>query len=179
MPARGALRSCPVHEPSTPTVEAAIALGSNRSRHGLDPGAILRAAIAAIHRLPRTGPGPISSLIRTAPVGPVDQPEFVNGAMLITTSLPARELLASLLAIEQSFGRERGREQRWGPRTLDLDLLLYGEDVIDEPGLRVPHPRMHERAFVLVPLAEIAPDRIVPGTGRTVRQLRESLGHPA
>ncbi len=106
----------------------------------------------------------VSELRETDPVGMVDQPRFLNGAASIDTALSARELLDTLLAIERSLGRERG--ERWGPRTIDLDLLLYGDDVVDEPGLRVPHPRLHERRFALEPLAELDPELVIPGRGR-------------
>ena len=102
-----------------------------------------------------------------------------NGAALIHTTRPARALLGDLLEIERSRGRDRSGERRWGPRTLDLDLLLYGDLVIDEPGLTVPHPHLHERAFVLVPLERIAGGMTVPGpgglAGRTVRELLAAL----
>jgi 2-amino-4-hydroxy-6-hydroxymethyldihydropteridine diphosphokinase len=91
------------------------------------------------------------------------QPDFVNAAALLDTTLEPRALLDALLGIERAFGRER--RERWGPRTLDLDLLLYADAVIDVPGLHVPHPHLHERAFVLRPLADIAPDAMVPGQG--------------
>ena len=105
----------------------------------------------------------VSQLRETDPVGMVDQPRFLNGAVRIDTSLPPRELLELLLGIEQSLGRVR--EERWGPRTVDLDLLVYGDLTVDEPGLRVPHPRVHERRFALEPLAELDPQLVVPGLG--------------
>jgi 2-amino-4-hydroxy-6-hydroxymethyldihydropteridine diphosphokinase len=106
----------------------------------------------------------VSQLIETDPVGYVDQPRFLNGVAALETELPPRALLERLLEIERSLGRTRDGP-RFGPRTIDLDLLLYGDEQIDEPGLTVPHPRMHERRFVLEPLAELAPDLIVPGGG--------------
>jgi 2-amino-4-hydroxy-6-hydroxymethyldihydropteridine diphosphokinase len=106
----------------------------------------------------------VSTLRETEPVGVGDQPRFVNGAAELETSLAARELLDRLLAVEQRFGRVRFPGEH-GPRTLDLDLLLYGDEVIDEPELHVPHPRLHERRFVLEPLAELAPGLVVPGRG--------------
>lgn len=106
----------------------------------------------------------VSELRETDPVGVVDQPRFVNGAAAVETVLPARDLLDTLLAIERSLGRER--VERWGPRTVDLDLLLYGDEIVDEPGLHVPHPRLHERRFVLEPLAELDPELVIPGRGR-------------
>ncbi len=107
----------------------------------------------------------VSTLRETEPVGVGEQPLFLNGAALLETTLGARELLARLLAVEQRFGRVRVPGEH-GPRTLDLDLLLYGDETIDEPGVTVPHPRLHERRFVLEPLAELAPDLVVPGRGR-------------
>ena len=105
----------------------------------------------------------VSQLRETDPVGMVDQPRFLNGAVGIDTSLPPRALLELLLRTEQSLGRVR--EERWGPRTVDLDLLVYGDLILDEPGLRVPHPRLHERRFALEPLAELDPELVVPGLG--------------
>jgi 2-amino-4-hydroxy-6-hydroxymethyldihydropteridine diphosphokinase len=124
----------------------------------------LRAGFAALAQLPHTQLIARSSLYRSAPVGYADQPDFVNAAAAISTALGARALLDALLAIERVHGRVRAFAN--APRTLDLDILLYGEHVIDEPGLSVPHPRMHQRAFVVVPLAEIAPQAVVPGRGR-------------
>jgi 2-amino-4-hydroxy-6-hydroxymethyldihydropteridine diphosphokinase len=106
----------------------------------------------------------VSQLRETDPVGVVDQPMFLNGAVALETSLSARDLLALLLAVERELGRVRA--ERWGPRTVDLDLLVYGDDVVDEPGLRVPHPRVRERRFALEPLAELDPDLAIPGLGR-------------
>ncbi len=108
-----------------------------------------------------------SKLYATEPWGNRDQPDFINAVAVLDTPLSARELLDALLLIERNAGRERSGE-RWGPRTLDLDILLYGDSRIDEPALHVPHPRLHERAFVLVPLAEIAPLLYIPGAGRVV-----------
>jgi 2-amino-4-hydroxy-6-hydroxymethyldihydropteridine diphosphokinase len=105
----------------------------------------------------------VSELRETEPVGPVEQGPFVNGAVRLATELSPRQLLERLLAIEQRLGRVR--KERFGPRTIDLDLLVYGHEVIDEPGLIVPHPRLHERRFALEPLADLAPDLVVPGRG--------------
>jgi 2-amino-4-hydroxy-6-hydroxymethyldihydropteridine diphosphokinase len=107
----------------------------------------------------------VSSLRSTPPVGYEAQPRFLNGAVLIETELDPRTLLDRLLSIERQFGRVRGVGPRFGPRTLDLDLLLYGDEVIDEPGLVVPHPRLHERRFALEPLAELDPSLEIPGHG--------------
>jgi len=112
----------------------------------------------------------VSSFRETDPVGKVDQPRFVNAAAALETSLRPRELLERLLDVERSLGRDRAVEERWGPRTLDLDLLLYGGESIDEPGLEVPHPRLAERAFVLEPLLELDPDLRLPD-GRPLRDL--------
>lgn len=117
---------------------------------------------AAIARLPDVVG--VSELRETEPVGVAEQPTFLNGAVVIETELPVRELLAELFAIEQALGRER--RERWGPRTIDLDLLLYGDETVDEPGLTVPHPRLHERRFVLEPLLELDLELVVPGRGR-------------
>jgi 2-amino-4-hydroxy-6-hydroxymethyldihydropteridine diphosphokinase len=106
----------------------------------------------------------VSELRETEPVGMVDQPRFLNGAVLVDTTLSPGALLDLLLEVERSLGRVRG--ERWGPRLVDLDLLLYGDEVIDEPGLRVPHPRLHERRFALEPLAELDPQLEIPGRGR-------------
>jgi 2-amino-4-hydroxy-6-hydroxymethyldihydropteridine diphosphokinase len=111
----------------------------------------------------------VSTLRETEPVGVGEQPPFLNGAVALETSLGARGLLERLLAVEQRFGRVRVAGEH-GPRTLDLDLLLYGDETIDEPGLSLPHPRLHERRFVLEPLAELAPGLVVPGRG-TVESL--------
>lgn len=143
---------------------ACIGLGANLG----DAEATVRAAIAALDRLPSTRLLAASRLYRTPAWGNEDQPPFVNAAATVATALPAPALLAELLRTEQRFGRTRTPGERWGPRSLDLDLLLYGEQVIDLPGLQVPHPYLHERAFVLLPLAEIAADARIPGHG-TVR----------
>ena len=140
---------------------AFVGLGSNLG----DREATIRAAVAELAATDGITVAAVSSLIDTEPVGNVDQPRFLNGVAALETSLPARELLGLLLAVEALFGRDRGAVPAHGPRTLDLDLLIYGEAEIDEPGLRVPHPRLHERGFVLGPLAELAPALEVPGRG--------------
>lgn len=112
----------------------------------------------------------VSQLRETEPVGVVDQPAFLNAAVAVDTSLDARALLDVLLAIERELGRVR--TERWGPRTIDLDLLVFGDETIDEPGLRVPHPRLGERRFALEPLAELAPELVVPGLGRVADALQ-------
>ncbi len=106
----------------------------------------------------------VSTLRETDPVGYLDQPSFLNGVAALETELPPRELLERLLDVERELGRTR-EGPRFGPRTIDLDLLLYGETEIDEPGLTLPHPRMHERRFVLEPLAELDPALVIPGRG--------------
>ena len=147
------------------TLEIAyIALGSNLEQ----PQRQLQAGFDALARLPDTQLMAKSSLYRSAPVGYANQPDFVNAVAAIRTAMEPRALLDALLAIEREHGRVR--EFPNAPRTLDLDIALYGERVILDPGLTVPHPRMHQRAFVMVPLAEIAPDARVPGHGR-VRDL--------
>ncbi|MFL5911753.1 MAG: 2-amino-4-hydroxy-6-hydroxymethyldihydropteridine diphosphokinase [Gaiellaceae bacterium] len=140
---------------------AYIGLGSNLG----DREATIRAALDALAAEPGITVAAVSSLIDTEPVGVVDQPRFLNGVAALDTDLPAGALLDVLLAVEQRFGRRREASLPQGPRTLDLDLLLYGDAEIEEPGLRVPHPRLHERAFVLGPLAELAPSLEVPGKG--------------
>lgn len=151
---------------------AAVGLGSNLG----DRRAHIDAAFLGLGALPSTRVLARSTLIETEPVGPAGQGLYLNGAALIETALDPRALLAAMLEIERSRGRERCASQRWGPRTLDMDLLIFGDRVIDEPGLTVPHPRLHERRFVLEPLAEIAPGLLVPGVGASVRTLLDRLG---
>lgn len=153
------------------TIRASIALGSNLGERE----AMIALGFAGLAALPHTRLIARSRIIETAPVGPVAQGAFLNAAAVVETSLAPRELLAALLRIETEAGRDRGKEQRWGPRTLDLDLIFYCDVVIDEPGLILPHPRMHERAFVLQPLAEIAPEVVHPKLKRTVLQLFQQL----
>jgi 2-amino-4-hydroxy-6-hydroxymethyldihydropteridine diphosphokinase len=151
---------------------AYIALGSNLG----DREATLESAVRQIGSLPGTRLLARSSWIQTDPVGVEEQPAFLNGAVEIETSLAPRRLLEGLLTIEAAHGRRREEGSRWGPRTLDLDLLLYGTRVIQEGGLRVPHPRLVERAFVLVPLSEIAGHALIPTLGLTVDEALERLG---
>jgi len=113
----------------------------------------------------------VSEIRETEPVGPIEQGPFLNGALRVETDLGPGELLEVLLAVEQHLGRVR--EERWGPRTIDLDLLLYGDEALDEPGLTVPHPRLHERRFALEPLADLAPSLEIPGRGRISALLAE------
>jgi 2-amino-4-hydroxy-6-hydroxymethyldihydropteridine diphosphokinase len=141
---------------------AYVALGANLG----DPVATVRAACSALRKLPDTRFLAVSSLYRTAPVGLRNQPDFINAVAALEVDsavLPAPSLLACLFAIETQFGRVRS--VRNAPRTLDLDLLLYGAVQLDLPDLTLPHPRITERAFVLAPLAEIAPDLVIPGRG--------------
>jgi 2-amino-4-hydroxy-6-hydroxymethyldihydropteridine diphosphokinase len=126
----------------------------------------VRRALAELGTIPGCAPGPRSSLYASSPVGPVDQPEFVNAVAAVTTTLAPLALLAALQAIEQAHDRVRDGT-RWGPRTLDLDLLICGESQLHTPALELPHPEIARRAFVLVPLAEIAPaGLLIPGQGR-------------
>ena len=138
---------------------AYVALGANLD----DPQAKVRAALDALTHLPQSKVLARSSLYRTAPVGLAGQPDFVNAVAELETELPADDLLEALFAIERYFGRVRMAKN--GPRTLDLDLLLYDALTVDTPHLHLPHPRLHLRAFVIVPLAEIATDCALPGRG--------------
>jgi 2-amino-4-hydroxy-6-hydroxymethyldihydropteridine diphosphokinase len=141
---------------------AFVALGANLGeREGT-----IRAAVRELGETPGVRVLAVSALIDTEPVGVVGQPRFLNGVAALETDLAARDVLDLLLRVERRHGRVRDEAEPHGPRTIDLDLLLYGEDEIDEPGLTVPHPRLHEREFVLGPLAEIAPGLEVPGKGR-------------
>jgi 2-amino-4-hydroxy-6-hydroxymethyldihydropteridine diphosphokinase len=148
-------------------VIAAIGLGANLN----DPAAQVEFAFAELDRLPATRLLARSSLYASAPVGYVDQPDFVNAVALVETRLAPRALLAGLLDIEHRHGRERSF--RNAPRTLDLDLLLYGNAHFHEEGLSLPHPRMSERAFVLLPLLEVYPDCVIPGRGRAADWLAQ------
>ena len=148
------------------SVTAYIGLGANLE----DPVAQVAAGVAALAALPRTRLIAQSSLYRTAPVGYADQPDFINAVAAVATELSPRALLDAMLATEQRHGRVRTFPN--APRTLDLDVLLYGQMQMHEDGLTIPHPRMHERAFVLVPLAEIAPRCVIPGRGAVGELLR-------
>jgi 2-amino-4-hydroxy-6-hydroxymethyldihydropteridine diphosphokinase len=141
-------------------VTAFIALGSNLG----NPAGQIRSALHSLGKLPDTRLVRESSFYRNPPEGGLDQPAFVNAVVEIETRFAPRALLDRLLEIERAHGRVRDYPN--APRTLDLDIVLYGNSEIQEPGLTVPHPRMTERAFVLTPLAEIAPDAVVPGKGR-------------
>ncbi|NMF91127.1 2-amino-4-hydroxy-6-hydroxymethyldihydropteridine diphosphokinase [Aromatoleum petrolei] len=150
-------------------VRAFIALGANLG----DAAATLDSAFAALDALPGTRLIARSGLYRTAPIGVTAHPDYLNAVAEVETTLPARKLLNTLLTLEALHGRTR--ETELAPRTLDLDLLLYGDASISQPGLEIPHPRMHQRAFVLVPLAEIAPDTAIPGHGRAA-DLLDAVG---
>jgi len=143
-----------------PAAIAFIGLGSNLA----DPLVQIRQALVELESISGTRITARSSLYRTSPVGYLEQPDFINAVASVQTTLKPRALLAALLVIENRHGRMR--TTRNAPRTLDLDLLLYGDEVLDQHGLTLPHPRLHERAFVLAPLAEIAPGAMVPGRGR-------------
>lgn len=150
-----------------------VGLGSNLD----DPIAQLRTAKSALSMLPRTRLERCSSFYRTAPVGYTEQPDFFNAVCRLSTELDAATLVEHLLAIEVRHGRVR-RKQKWGPRTLDLDLLLYDQFVMSTPGVTVPHPRLHERAFVLYPLSELDQDLIVPGRGEVTELLAACREQP-
>jgi 2-amino-4-hydroxy-6-hydroxymethyldihydropteridine diphosphokinase len=145
---------------------AYLGLGSNLG----DREANLR---GALERLEELGPLRVSSFRDTDPVGIPDQPSFLNAAAELETELSPRDLLARLLEIEAELGRDRSLERRWGPRTIDLDLLLYDDEELDEPGLTVPHPRLAERRFVLEPLHELAPELLLPD-GRRIQDLLDA-----
>jgi 2-amino-4-hydroxy-6-hydroxymethyldihydropteridine diphosphokinase len=148
---------------------AFVGLGSNLG----DRSTMLEAAVADLERLPGTRVRAVSSFRDTTPVGLTDQPRFLNAVAELETDLTARALLDELLDIERAYGRDRAGVPPGGPRTIDLDLLLYGSERIDEPGLEVPHPRLHERAFALEPLSEVAPGLEVPGHGAVEAVLAE------
>lgn len=146
-----------------------VGLGSNLGDRELN----LR---RALERLEELGPVRASSIRETDPVGVTDQPKFLNAAAELATELPPAELLERLLEIERELGRDRATERRWGPRVIDLDLLLFGEEAIDEPGLTVPHPRLGGRRFVLEPLCELNEDLTLPDGTRVRDLLAASAG---
>jgi len=143
---------------------AYVGLGSNLE----GPGRQIEAAFELLQEIPETRLIARSSLYRSAPFGGVEQPDFINAAAALLTRLVARELLGEFQAIERARGRERGG-LRWGPRVLDLDLLVFSDLVIEDPGLSVPHPGIAERNFVLLPLRDLAPDLVIPGLGRVAK----------
>ena len=164
----------------TPMVERPLKPGKESRIAYIGLGANLgereRTIAAALHALDgdhRTSVQRSTAPIETDPVGYVDQPRFLNAAARLETTHSARGLLELLLATERKLGRTRDGGRRYGPRTIDLDLLLFGSETIDEPGLRIPHPRLQERRFVLEPLAELDPGLIVPGKGTVAALLAE------
>ena len=152
---------------------AYIGMGGNLAASAGPPEATLAAAALRLASLGRLLCR--SSLYSTAPVGFAAQPRFINAVVALETTLTPRELITALLAIEQEFGRDRTTGIANGPRTLDLDILLFGELQISEPDLTIPHPRLAQRAFALVPLAEIAPDAVDPASGRSMSQWLQTL----
>lgn len=146
-----------------------VGVGSNLG----DREFLIRKAVEAMRDLPRTLVVRVSSLYDTDPVGEVDQPAFLNAVVWLETTLLPRELLWQLLLIEKRMGRVRS--QRWGPRPIDLDLLFYGEETVDEPDLKIPHPEAHRRAFVLMPLLELDPEFVHPTTGEAVKKTVKRL----
>ena len=157
-------------------MRAYIGLGSNLG----DREATLRRAVELLGQLEGIEVVTLSTLRETEPWGPVEQPPYLNGVVALETELGPRALLAALLEVERQLGRVRVAGERWGPRTVDLDLLLHGDAIVAEPGLHVPHPRLHERRFVLEPLAELVPAAVVPGRGAVADLLRVvDAGSPA
>ena len=150
-------------------VRAYIGLGANLG----DSVGQIRAGIDGVRGLAGVSNAVMSSLYRTAPVGKTDQPDFINAVAGFDYQGDALDLLEGLLAIETRLGRVR--QEKWGPRLLDLDLLLFGNEIIDLPELKVPHPEMRGRAFVLIPLAELAPDLLIPGIAKTCGELLDLL----
>ena len=150
-------------------IKVFVGIGSNLG----DREFLVRKAVEALRDLPHTSVIRVSSLYDTEPVGEVDQPPFLNAVVWLETELDPRSLLWHLLLIEKRMGRVRGK--RWGPRSIDLDLLFYGDRVLDEPDLTVPHPEAHRRAFVLYPLQELEPDFVHPVTGESIRKLIRKL----
>lgn len=148
---------------------SAIAFGSNIG----ESLAILEGAMKSLEKTPGITIKAKSSWYRTAPVGGPSQPDYLNGAAILEVQLSPQKLLDTLLNIEQEFGRVR--QEHWGPRTLDLDILLFDDLILETPDLQIPHPRMTQRAFVLVPLAEIAPDWIEPVSREPISQLLQKL----
>jgi 2-amino-4-hydroxy-6-hydroxymethyldihydropteridine diphosphokinase len=145
---------------------AYVGLGANLG----DRERTLRRAVELLAAEPGIAVAAVSSFRETDPVGYLDQPRFLNGACALETELSPGELLDRLLAVERALGRVRGERPRWGPRTIDLDLLLFGQETVDEPGLTVPHARLTERSFALEPLLELDPNLRLPD-GRALREL--------
>jgi len=161
----------PTQDPHARDGGVYVALGANLG----DRGGTIDRALRALDDTKGLRVLAVSPLEQTAPVGPADQPDFLNGACELACSLDAAELLGRLLAIEADLGRDRSRTPRWGPRVIDLDLLVFGRAQIDAPGLTVPHPRMFDRLFVLGPLARLAPHLRPPGWDRTVSERASEL----
>jgi 2-amino-4-hydroxy-6-hydroxymethyldihydropteridine diphosphokinase len=155
------------------TVRAYIGIGSNLD----DPVAQVKEALEELELLPDSLLAARSSLYSSKPMGPVDQPDYVNAVAALDTLLSAPELLAALQRIENLQGRDRTGEEPWGARILDLDLLLYGRQVIDSDGLKVPHPGLHERDFVIIPLAEVAGNLNIPGKGMLSTLIKNVESH--
>lgn len=151
--------------PAEAATRAFLGLGGNIG----DPAAAMAAALRALDAHDAVSVAAVSSLYRTPPWGVTDQPDFLNAVAAVDTALTARHLLDLCLDVER--GLKRIRAQRWGPRVIDIDILLFGNERIEEAGLQVPHPRMGERAFVLAPLAEIAPELLHPALGRSAAEL--------
>lgn len=153
--------------PEEGAITAFVGLGSNLE----DPPEQLNRAIFELAELPNTCLIARSTFFWSAPMGPVEQPEYLNAVARLETRLSAGRLLQELQRIEAAHGRRR--EVRWGPRTLDLDLLLYGDQVVDKPELQLPHPGIEQRNFVLYPLLELAPDLVIPGQGKLLELIQE------
>ena len=149
-------------------IKAYIGLGSNLD----DPQSQLKKAIIAMEMVPSTSVVKTSSFYRSKPVGPQDQPDYINAVVELDTELSAPVLLDYLQAIENEQGRER--KIKWGARTLDLDILLFGDEIINDDSLQVPHVEMHNRGFVLLPLNEISPDCVIPGLGAVSSLLQKN-----
>lgn len=155
-------------EPKYPTLKAAISLGSNLG----ESHTILNKALESLEQNEKITIENISNLYETIPVGP-PQPNYLNACAILKTKLSPQTLLKTLLEIETKFGRTR--KEKWGARTLDIDLILYEQLILETPELQLPHPRMKDRAFVLVPLAEIAPNWIDPLTKKTIEELLKNV----